>query len=210
MDKSFEEAMDFRHACKRFDQTKKISDEDMLFILEAGRNSPTSFGQEGWKFLVITDEELKKRIRPHCWNQPQITTCSHLVVILAAIENLKPQSKVPLKRFQRRDLPKERIEKYIELYTNHLQKTGILKNDDTLYEWSSKQCYIALANMMTAAAVKGIDSCAIEGMDRKEVEKILNLDRSKFQIAILLPLGYRVKPQPKRVRLSLDEICEFI
>ncbi len=210
MDKSFEEAMDFRHACKRFDQTKKISDEDMLFILEAGRNSPTSFGQEGWKFLVITDEELKKKIRPHCWNQPQITTCSHLVVILAAIENLKPQSKVPLKRFQRRDLPKERIEKYIELYTNHLQKTGILKNDDTLYEWSSKQCYIALANMMTAAAVKGIDSCAIEGMDRKEVEKILNLDRSKFQIAILLPLGYRVKPQPKRVRLSLDEICEFI
>ena len=210
MDKSFEEAMDFRHACKRFDQTKKISDEDMLFILEAGRNSPTSFGQEGWKFLVITDEELKKKIRPHCWNQPQITTCSHLLVILAAIENLKPQSKVPLKRFQRRDLPKERIEKYIELYTNHLQKTGILKNDDTLYEWSSKQCYIALANMMTAAAVKGIDSCAIEGMDRKEVEKILNLDRSKFQIAILLPLGYRVKPQPKRVRLSLDEICEFI
>ena len=210
MDKSFEEAMDFRHACKRFDQTKKISDEDMLFILEAGRNSPTSFGQEGWKFLVITDEELKKKIRPHCWNQPQITTCSHLVVILAAIENLKPQSKVPLKRFQRRDLPKERIEKYIDLYTNHLQKTGVLKNDDTLYEWSSKQCYIALANMMTAAAVKGIDSCAIEGMDRKEVEKILNLDRSKFQIAILLPLGYRVKPQPKRVRLSLDEICEFI
>ncbi len=210
MDKSFKEAMDFRHACKLFDETKKINDEDMLFILEAGRNSPSSFGQEGWKFLVITNDEFKKKIRPHCWNQPQITTCSHLVVILAAIENLKPQSGVPAKRFQRRDLPQEKIERYIEVYKNHLKKTGILKNDETLYAWSSKQCYIAAANMMSAAAVKGIDSCPIEGMDRKEVEKVLNLNTKEFQIALLLPFGYRVKPQPKRVRLKPDEVYEFI
>ncbi len=131
-------------------------------------------------------------------------------MILAAIENLKPQSGVPAKRFQRRDLPQEKIERYIEVYKNHLEKTGILKNDETLYAWSSKQCYIAATNMMSAAAVKGIDSCPIEGMDRKEVEKVLNLNTKEFQIALLLPFGYRVNPQSKRVRLKLEEICEFI
>ena len=59
MENNFTKAMNFRHACKVFDDTKKISDEDMKFILEAGRKSPSSFGMEGWKFLVITNDELK-------------------------------------------------------------------------------------------------------------------------------------------------------
>lgn len=210
MDKSFKEAMDFRHACKLFDEKRKISEEDILFILEAGRNSPSSFGQEGWKFLTITNEELKSRIRPYCWNQPQITTCSHLVIILAAIEALKPQSGIPQKRFQRRDMPQEKIDMYVQVYENHLKTTGILDSDKTLYAWSSKQCYIAAANMMTAAAVKGIDSCPIEGMEKENVEKVLNLDTKKFQVALVLPFGYRVKPQPKRIRLNPEEVYEFI
>jgi len=115
MDKSFKEAMDFRHACKLFDENKKISKENILFILEAGRNSPSSFGQEGWRFLIITNDNLKQKIRPHCWNQPQITSCSHLVIILAAIEDLKPESGIPAMRFKRRDLPENRIKSYIKL-----------------------------------------------------------------------------------------------
>src|SRR5574344_3046239 len=87
MEKTFIEAMDFRHACKVFDDTKKISEEDMKYILEVGRKSPSSFGQEPWKFLVITNEELKAKIRPFCWDQVQVTSCSHLVVILAAIRS---------------------------------------------------------------------------------------------------------------------------
>ncbi len=210
MDKSFKEAMNFRHACKLFDKNKKITKEDMLFILEAGRNSPSSFGQEGWKFLIITDDELKSKIQPYCWNQPQITTCSHLVIILAAIEALKPQSGTPQKRFQRRDLPKEKIDMYIKVYESHLTKNKILSNDKNIYEWSSKQCYIAAANMMTAAAVKGIDSCPIEGMEKENVEKLLGLDTTKFQIALVLPFGYRAKPQPARIRLNPKEVYEFI
>ena len=105
MDKTFMEAMDFRHACKIFDESKKVSNEDMNFILEAGRKSPSSFGMEPWKFLVITNDELKEKLRPFCWNQPQITTCSHLVVILAAIDAVKPESGIPMKKFSRREMP---------------------------------------------------------------------------------------------------------
>jgi len=84
----FSEAMAFRHACKIFDESKKISDEKMHYILEAGRTSPSSFGMEAWKFLVVMNEELKAKIRLLCWNQPQITTCSHLVIVLAGGDRL--------------------------------------------------------------------------------------------------------------------------
>ena len=115
MEKSFMEAMDFRHACKVFDDTKKINDEDLKYILEIGRKSPSSFGMEPWKFLVITNDELREKIRPLCWNQPQITTSSHLVIILATIEDVKPESGTPLRKFSRRTRTK-RIAKCIWFY----------------------------------------------------------------------------------------------
>ncbi|WP_418180528.1 NAD(P)H-dependent oxidoreductase [Aliarcobacter lanthieri] len=210
MEKTFMEAMNFRHACKAFDETKKISDEDIRYILEVGRKSPSSFGQEGWKFLVITNEELKAKLRPHCWNQVQITSCSHLVVILVALDNLKPGSKVPAKRFSRRELPQEKIDAYVELYENHLKINGVLDNDKTLYAWGARQTYLAFANMMTAAAVKGIDSCPIEGFDKSEVEKVLALDTKEYQVSALLPLGYRINPQSTQMRLPFEEVVKFI
>jgi len=210
MDKTFMEAMDFRHACKIFDETKKIADEDMKFILEVGRKSPSSFGQEGWKFLVITNEELKEKLKPFCWNQPQITTCSHLVIVLGAVEDLKPSSNVPAKRFGRRELPQEKIDAYVKLYENHLKVTGVLDNDRTLFAWSARQTYLAAANMMTAAATKGIDSCPIEGFEKEKVEEVLQLDTSKYQVSLVLPFGYRINPQSTQMRLPFDEVVEYI
>lgn len=208
MEKSFNQALDFRHACKLFDETKKISDEDIRYILEAGRKSPSSFGMEGWKFLVITNQELQEKLKPHCWNQPQITTCSHLVIILAAIENVKPSSGIPAKRFARRDMPQEKYDFYLKLYANHLKET--LSSDTNIYAWTSKQTYIALANMMSAAAIRGIDSCPIEGFDKSGVEKILELDTTKWQLSVVVPFGYRVNAQSKQQRVSFDEVVEFI
>jgi len=95
MENNFTKALNFRHACKVFDDTKKISDEDMKFILESARKSPSSFGMEGWKFLVITNEELKAKLRPACWDQIQLTSCSHLVIALTNIDSVKPESGQP-------------------------------------------------------------------------------------------------------------------
>ncbi|MEM5569302.1 NAD(P)H-dependent oxidoreductase [Aliarcobacter butzleri] len=210
MEKTFMEAMDFRHACKIFDETKKISDEDMKFILETGRKSPSSFGQEGWKFLVITNEELKAKLRPFCWDQPQITTCSHLVIILAAIEAVKPESGVPALRFARREMPQEKKDFYNKLYKDHLTVTKVLDSDENVYSWTARQTYIAAGNMMTAAAIKGIDSCPIEGFDKAKVEEVLGLDTKKFQLSMVLPFGYRINPQSTQMRLPFEEVVEFI
>jgi len=200
--------MAFRHACKIFDENKKISDETMHYILEAGRTSPSSFGMEAWKFLVIMNEELKAKIRPLCWNQPQITTCSHLVIVLAGIENAKPSSGEVEKRFARRPLDKEALEGYVGLYSTHLADT--LSSDKNIYEWTARQTYIAVGNMMTAGAFEGVDSCPIEGFEKENLEKLLKLDTSKYQIAMLLPFGYRINEQSTQLRLDFDEVVEFI
>jgi len=208
MNKSFEEAIDFRHACKVFDDTKKISDEDMKYILEAGRKSPSSFGMEAWKFLVITNQELKEKLKPACWNQPQIDTCSHLVIVLAGIDSVKVASGEVEKRFARREMPQEKLDFYIDLYSNHLK--DVLNTDENIYNWTSRQAYIAAGNMMTAGAVLGIDSCPIEGFDKNQVEEILGLDTTKHQLAMVLPFGYRIDPQSTQQRLPLEEVVEFI
>lgn len=208
MQNKFMEAMDFRHACKVFDETKKISDKDMHIILEAGRKSPSSFGMEAWKFLVITNDELKAQIRPVCWNQVQVTSCSHLVILLAGIDSVKVSSGEVEKRFARREMSQEQLDGYINLYANHL--SDILSSDENIYKWTSKQTYIASANMMSAGAFLGIDSCPIEGFEKDKLEEVLELDSSKFQVALVLPFGYRINPQSTQLRLDFDEVVEFI
>ena len=208
MKNDFVKAMDFRHACKQFDEKKKINDEDMNFILECARKSPSSFGMEAWKYLVITNQALKEKLKPACWDQAQITSCSHLIVVLAGIDSVKPQSGVVEKRFARRDMTKEKLDFYLGLYASHLKET--LSSDENIYAWTAKQTYIAAGNMMTGAAFIGIDSCPIEGFDKLAVEKILNLDTEKYQLAMILPFGYRIKKQSAQIRLSLEEVVEYI
>lgn len=208
MKKEFLDAMKFRHACKVFDDTKKISNEDLDFILETGRISPSSFGMEPWKFLVVQNEEFKAKIRPFCWDQPQITTCSDLVIILAKIEDVKVESGIPQKRFARREMPQEKRDFYIKLYADHLKDT--LSSDENIYSWTARQTYLAAANMMTAAASIGIDSCPIEGFEKNNLEKVLELDTTKYQVSMVLPFGYRLNEQSEQLRLSKEEVIEFI
>ena len=99
---------------------------------------------------------------------------------------------------------------YIKLYTDHLTGTKSLVSDENICHWTTKQTYIALGNMMTAAAIKGIDSCPIEGFEKENVEKVLNLDTSKYQLSVVVPFGYRINPQSTQLREKLEDIVEYI
>ena len=208
MEKTFVEAMDFRHACKIFDETKKINDEELTYILEAGRKAPSSFGMEPWKFLVITNKELKEKLKPVCWDQAQITTCSHLVVVLAAIDAVRPESGIVERKFKRREMPQEKVDMYLNLYANHLKQT--LSSDENIYAWTAKQTVFAIQNMMMAAAIKGIDSCPIEGFEKEKVEEILKIDTRKYQLSTIIPFGYRINPQSSQLREPLENVVEYI
>jgi nitroreductase family protein len=201
------EILKFRHACKIFDESKKISAGEFDFILEAGRLSPSSTGLEQWDFLVVQNKELREKIKAVSWNQVQITSCSHLVVILAKIKEVKVGSSYIDKMIARR------ADKNIEAIAAR-QKFFLLsnfKNDDELtFQWSHEQCMIAATNMMNAAASLGIDSCPMEGFDRHALNEILGLDESEKRVAILVPFGYRLNPQPEKLRRQRSEVVTWI
>ncbi len=201
------QALKFRHACKKFDPERKIPKQELEEILECGRLAPSSFGMEHWKFLVLEDQELRERLRPHCWNQPQITESSHVVVILTKTQAVRPGSDYVKKMFARRQLPAEAEQAYLERYRQHLESE--VEPLMSYYAWGSKQCYIALGIMMTAAAAAGIDSGPIEGFHKKGVEEVLGIDTSQYEVAVLLALGYRAGEQTPQLRSDFAEVVEY-
>ena len=204
------EILKFRHACKIFDESKKIGAGEFDFILEAGRLSPSSTGLEQWDFLVVQNKELREKIKAVSWNQAQITSCSHLVVILAKIKEIKVGSSYIDKMIARRaDKNIEAIAARQKFYNDFLLSN--FKNDDELtFQWSHEQCMIAATNMMNAAASLGIDSCPIEGFDRHALNEILGLDESEQRVAIVVPFGYRLNPQPEKLRRQRAEVVTWI
>ena len=200
-------ALRFRHACKSFNPDKKIPREKIDMILSAAHLSPSSFGLEPWRFVVFETDSAKQSLRPACWDQPQITDCSDLVVILTRPSLVLPDSDYVKQKFARRQLPADATEAYIARYRRHMQTE--VEPRMSYYAWGSKQCYIALGNMMTAAAAAGIDSCPIEGFDKQPVEEVLELNTDQYQVAVILALGFRAREQTQRLRDAFEEIVEF-
>lgn len=199
------EAFHFRHACKIFDENKKISDEDINFILEAGRLSPSSFGMEHWEFLVIENQKIKNSLKPFCWNQNQIDSCSHLVAIVAKTKLVEAGGEYRKRMLARKGLSQDLLELYLKKYDDYISKM----NNEQVKFWAEKQCYIAGANMATTASMIAIDSCFIEGFERDRVSEILSLGND-VSLAYLLSFGYRKNEQSKKIRLEIDEVVRFI
>lgn len=213
------EGFKFRYACKEFDAFKKISKEDFDFILETGRLSPSSLGLEPWRFIVLQNESLREKLRAISWGaQGQLPTASHYVILLARNKEemsydseyidkmMKVIHKIP------DDMATARRNK-IEDYQKNDAK--MFDTERGVFDWACKQVYIAMGNMMTTAAMIGIDSCPIEGYNRDEAENILEeagiLDKTKFGVACMVAFGYR-KDEPKRekTRQLIEDIVQWV
>lgn len=202
----FIEAMAFRHACKQFDAEKQIPEAELESLLEVARTSPSSFGMEPWRLIVIRKPALRKALKSACWNQNQITECSELVVFTTDNDTVRSGTAYVRKMFERRGLSAEMVETYMGVYKNYLAE---IESDEILLEnWTAKQCYIAMANMMTYAATLKIDSCPIEGFDKEAVEAILDLEYG-HSVAVICAFGYRAKEQTPQVRLEMKQIVEY-
>lgn len=197
------DALNFRHACKIFDETKKISDHDMGFILESARLAPSSFGMEHCRLLVIKNQEVKKELKPLCWNQNQIDSCNLLIVLIAKHKDVSSPEYYE-KMFRRRGLDEDSTKMYIEKYANYL------KNLKSIKCWSEKQCYITASNIMNYSALIGIDSCPIEGFEKEKVEIKLGIDEKKENIVMLVALGYRANAQSQKIRLDMKDVVTVI
>lgn len=190
-----------RHACHRFDPERGVSKDDLEFILEAGRLSPSSFGLEQWKFIVLAAPQDKLALQAACFDQPQVGTASVDVVILAKIADLHPDSAY-LQRLLAREYPGSQLAGALANYRGFHVATDVVA-------WSVAQCHIAAANMMTAAAGIGIDSCAIGGFKPDEVAALLGLEPGRYAVALVLALGYCAEAAGEKLRLPLSELVEY-
>lgn len=210
------EAFHRRYACKKYDPAKKISREDFEFILETGRLSPSSFGLEPWRFLVIQNPALRAELKPLAWGAAdKIMDCSHFIVFLARTQAaMQPDYRHKMWSGVHHIPPHivEMREGFFQQFAEH--NFRITESPRTFHDWASKQSYIALANMMTAAAFIGIDSTPIEGFRQEEVNAFLAakglFNPAEYRVSLMAAFGYRNEEPRTKTRLPMEEIVQWV
>lgn len=184
------EALNWRYATKEFDSSKKISDADLNTLVESLRLSPSSFGLQPWKFVLVEDQEKREALLPKSWNQKQVVDASHLFV-LCRYEKFTDED---VDRFindtatKRGQKPEE-----VEGYSNMIK--GFLSRQDeaTHIQWMNLQVYIALGFLMETAALLNIDACPMEGFSKPDYDEILGLPAKGLRSSVVCPVGYRAE-----------------
>lgn len=194
----FLEAYRSRFACKKFDTTKEVSKEDMEFIVEAGKLTPSSFGFDPWKFLVIDNKDLKDKVfdtAPRIANA--MKTADKVVVILAKNSSELRYSSGYVNRILRdyQNLSDQEVKAVKEGYRKFQERESSSVYDTmSIYHWSWRQSYLPLSTMITAASQIGIATCPIEEYNEKQLENMLEdygvLNRNEYSVSVLLAVGY--------------------
>ncbi len=187
--KALVEALTWRYATKAFDPARKISPEDWAALEQSLILAPSSYGLQPWKFVVITDPALRERLKVHSWNQRQVTECSHFVVFAGALDVTEQDVQRWVERLaQVRGVPQEQLRTYKEMMVGDLVNGP---RHAWIKEWTARQTYIALGTLMTAAALLGIDTCPMEGIDAAQYDAVLGLTASGYRALCACAAGYR-------------------
>lgn len=206
-----------RYTCKGYDPEKRVSDEDFMTIMEAGRLSPSSMGYEPWKFVLLNNPEIKEKIKPYAWGAEKSSGASHFVLILARKPKDMRYDSEYIEYIQKdiqhfsQDLRIPRRDKYKNFQVNDFK---LAESDRALYDWTCKQTYIALANMLTSAAILDIDSTPIEGFDRDKMEEVLIgegvIDPEHFGLSCMVAFGYSNRDHRPKTRRKMEEVLEIV
>jgi len=204
------EALRWRYATKAFDAGRSIPDDLWQTLEDTLVLTPSSYGLQPWRFLVIRDAALKAELRPHSWNQSQITDASHLVVLLSRrrIEG-RDLDRLIEATATSRGLDPATLAGYRQMMAKDLVDGP---RSATIERWASNQVYIALGNLMTAAALLGIDTCPIEGFSPPDYDRLLGLDDSDYRSCVVCACGYRSSEDRyaglAKVRYDRSELIE--
>lgn len=205
------EQLQWRYATKKFDDSKIIPDEIWSGIASSLVLTPSSFGLQPWHFVTIHDREIKEELLPHSWGQAQVTDCSHFVVLTAKTS----MTEAEIDRFLARSI-EIRGGKIDQLNPYREMMVGFTKNmdDAAKLQWAKLQTYIALGQLMTTAAVLGIDACPMEGINPTEYDRILGLEEKGLTTSVACALGYRCSrdkyADAPKVRFDESEIITII
>lgn len=204
-------ALRWRYATKQFDSKRVLPDGLWDALEESLVLTPSSFGLQPWKFLVVRDPAVRARLKPESWNQPQVTDASHFVVFTA-----------------RTDLEQSDINAWIDCLASvqggkaddYAPLKGMIcgfaetMSQEARHAWNIRQVYIALGQLMASAAMLGIDTCPMEGISAAAYDRILGLEGSGHATVVACALGYRAEGDKyaaaKKARFPRERVVRHV
>ncbi len=202
------ESLNWRYAVKKFDAERKIDEKTWSALLDSLVLTPSSYGLQPWKFLIVTNLEKKQQLTAVSWNQKQVEDCSHLVgfVVKEKMDEDHVQKFIE-QTAKVRGIDSTTLEGYKKMMVGDVVNGPRGKNS---FEWASRQAYIALGNFMTSAAVLGVDTCPMEGIDPQKYDEILGLTGSGWKTVVACPAGFRSAEdkyeKQKKVRFETNDL----
>jgi len=187
--RQFLEALEWRYATKVFDPARKIPVETWAALEQALVLTPSSYGLQPYQFLIVQDPAKRAALLPHSWGQKQVVDCSHFVVFTARTDMQEADVTRLIQRIGAvRGLPVESLKFFRDMMLGDVVNGARGK---IAHEWATRQAYIGLGGLMTAAAVLGVDACPMEGLAPAEYDNILRLVGTGYATVVACALGYR-------------------
>lgn len=204
-------ALEWRASIKVFNPEKKLSETQLNTLLTSLHLSASSFGLQPWKFLVITNPELRQKLRENSWNQTQVTDASHLIVLCRKTDITPSDVDTYIQHIATtRNTPAEALAGYAQMMKGYIANM----DESQRASWMEKQVYIALGSLLTAAAVEKIDSCPLEGFDKNAYNTLLDLPRLGYSACVVCALGFRdatdTYGSAKKVRFPKETVITHI
>lgn len=197
--------LNWRYAVKRFDDSRKLTEEVWNTLQESLLLTPSSYGLQPWKFAVITSAETKAKLPSLSWGQKQPQECSHMVVLAVR----KSMDAEYIERFmssvtETRKLPAGAMDGYRKVLVSTVEKM------DNHLDWNARQVYIALGQLMVAAAMLGVDTCPLEGIDTQAYDRLLGFTGGEYTTLVGCAVGYRhpedAQSQAAKVRFDAEDL----
>ncbi|WP_438712456.1 NAD(P)H-dependent oxidoreductase [Aquimarina muelleri] len=200
------ESLRWRYATKKFDNKKILPQEKINTITEAFNLTATSYGLQPLKLVIIKDKVLQKELTTHSWNQQQVADASHLLVF--CIEKNIGEQYIN-EYFNNVKAIRNTPDEILNPFKKQLISSFKNKSPEEIYNWATKQAYLAMGNILTICAIEEIDACPMEGFIPEKYDEILNLNNHDLTSVLVLPVGYRAKDdmfsELKKVRRSIDD-----
>jgi nitroreductase len=182
------ESLNFRYATKVFDPTRKIEAETWAALEASLVLTPSSFGLQPWRFIVVNSSKIREKLKTSSWGQSQVTDASHLVVFTARTDLSQQDIDAWIRRLS--DVQSTPLEN-LAGYAGMISSFSASMSQSEKQAWNTRQVYIALGQLMTAAAVMKIDTCPLEGISPGDYNEILGLKDTGYTAVVACALGYR-------------------
>jgi len=206
---TIQSALNWRYATKSFDTGRRIPTDQWQTLLDSLRLAPSSFGLQPWKFLVIEDPSLRQTLRGHSWDQAQVTEADRMLVLTARTNPGQDEITRWVHHLaDTQGTPREALDGLHKVLSGFV--AGM--DQESRHDWCKRQVYLALGQLMTTAALLGIDTCPLEGIDPSAYDATLELEDSGYATAVACTLGYRSADDKyatmTKVRYPAGEIIE--